>query len=377
MTPHVLFVDDDEANLIVWDAACADDFAVLTATGAEAALDLMRRHEVAVVLADQRMPRTTGIELLERIRHEFPNTIRILITAYSDLHAAIDAINRGEVRRYLRKPCEPRELKAELADALDLYRLRRRVAVMERRLVQTERVYALGLVAAGLAHELRNPISWIKESVDTARRDLAAIVHKLSQPGDRSASIVAQVREIDGGLEDAQLGVERVVDIVQGIELPTKPTADEAVELPEVLRLVLRIVRGELRRSAQVQLDTKPVPKVRGTSTKLGQVLLNLVVNALQALSSRAPTESLVTIRLDHTKDRVQLEVIDNGPGIEEDKLPHIFDPFYTTKGEAGTGLGLAISKRIAEECGGSLTARNRPEGGAIFRLELPIASDA
>jgi signal transduction histidine kinase len=372
---HVLFVDDDEANLVVWQAACADDFAVLTAQNAEAALELMRSHEVAVVLADQRMPKTTGVELLETIRREFPSTIRMLITAYSDLHAAIDAINRGEVRRYLRKPCEADELKAELADAVDLYDLSKRVAVLERRLLHTERVYALGLIAAGLAHELRNPMSWVKDNVQLARQDLTELSRKLMEPTADLRALRGSFTELDDELNDALVGIARVMDIVQGLELPTRETNDESVEITEVLRMVLRIVRGELRRTAQIEIDTRPVPRVSGTSTKLGQVVLNLLVNSLQALSHRPIEANLVTVRLYAAADEVCLEVLDNGPGIPPSDLPRIFDPFFTTKSAEGTGLGLAISRRIVEELGGAMDVENRPEGGALFRLRLPVAA--
>src|SRR5690349_6234363 len=114
MSAKVLFVDDDEANLAVSEAACGDFFEVLTASTAEAALACMRAEEVGVVIADQRMPGVTGLELLERVSVEFPDTVRILITAYGDIQAAVEAINRGRVRRYLRKPWEPDELRAEL-----------------------------------------------------------------------------------------------------------------------------------------------------------------------------------------------------------------------------------------------------------------------
>src|SRR5206468_5843155 len=107
---YVLFVDDDEDNLKVWEAACSEDFKVLTASSAEQALTLLRENEVGVILADQRMPGTTGVELLARVRTGFPETIRMLISAYSDLGTAMDAINRGNVRRYLRKPCDVQEL---------------------------------------------------------------------------------------------------------------------------------------------------------------------------------------------------------------------------------------------------------------------------
>src|SRR5262249_23043757 len=149
VTAHVLFVDDEDANLVVWQAACADEFRVLIAANAVDALELMSKHDVGVVLSDQRMPGTTGGELPQRLRVEFPAAVRILITAHSDLSAAVDAINRGNVRRYLRKPCSLSELTAEIRDALEHYELRVRVRSMERRQLVTERVYALGLVAAG------------------------------------------------------------------------------------------------------------------------------------------------------------------------------------------------------------------------------------
>src|ERR1043165_8997344 len=165
MRPYVLFVDDDESNLVVWETACSDQLAVLTANGAEKALELLHANEVGVVVADQRMPGITGIELLERVRDEFPDAVRILITAYSDLGAAIDAINRGHVRRYLRKPCALPELRAEIADAMEFYQIRLRARAVERQLLRTERVYALGLVASALGRELGRPAELIRESV--------------------------------------------------------------------------------------------------------------------------------------------------------------------------------------------------------------------
>src|ERR1051325_693470 len=158
MSPKVLFVDDDESNLLVCEAVCSDEFDVLTASSGAEALALMRTHEVAVVLSDQRMPVMSGVELLEQVRVEFPDAARVLVTAYSDVRAAIEPINRGRVRRYLKKPWEPSELKAELIDGLERYSTQRRIKEPERRLTQTQRVYALGIVAAGIGHELRNPI---------------------------------------------------------------------------------------------------------------------------------------------------------------------------------------------------------------------------
>jgi two-component system, NtrC family, sensor kinase len=370
-----LFVDDDEANLVVAEAACEGEFPVLTATGAAEALRAIQEHEVGVVVSDQRMPGTTGVELLERIRAEAPDTVRVLITAYSDLSAAIDAINRGQVRRYLRKPWEPGELKAELRDALDVYEMTRQLRDSARRLRETERVYALGIIAAGIGHELRNPIGWISNNVSLARQEIEAMKLELGGETPDIPSAIERLDEMAEGLGDAAQGVERVLDIVRGIEAPVKQSAveGEAVDLADVLVVTRRLLRSELRQVANVTLDVEAAPKVRGSRTQLSQIVLNLLVNAVQALSPGPRERTAITIRLFQTEEWGCLEVTDNGPGIAPEDLERIFHPFFTTKAHGGTGLGLAISRRIAEELGGKLEVENRPHAGALFRLRLPL----
>ena len=126
---------------------------------------------MGVLITDQRMPGTTGVDLLEKVRTRYPDTIRMLVTAYSDISAAVDAINRGHVRRFLRKPVEPATLKAELRDALDVYLTKRKLKALEFRLFETERVYALGVVVAGIGTELRNPLHRAAQNLELARED--------------------------------------------------------------------------------------------------------------------------------------------------------------------------------------------------------------
>lgn len=371
MSVKVLFVDDDEANLVVCEAACGVDFEVLTALSAEAALECMRKEEVGVIVADQRMPGTTGVELLERVRVEYPDTVRVLITAYSDIQAAIQAINRGRVRRYLRKPWEPGELKAELADALDIYAMSRKLSAMEVRLRETERVYALGIVAASIAHEMKNPMMWVTNSLSFAQAELRKLAEE-----PNAGSVKARLEEIEASLTDTRTGVDRVVDIVRGIELPMRSDAGALtpVDIAEVLRLSLRLVSGELMRCSSLELDVTCAPKVRASATKLGQVVLNLIVNAMQAISARPRSQNVISIRLRIEDAWTVLEVADNGPGISDQDIDRIFDPFFTSKVGVGTGLGLAISRRIVEEIDGSLVAGKDPRlGGACFTVRLPL----
>jgi signal transduction histidine kinase len=372
MSAKILFVDDDEANLIVFEAACGEEFSVLLASSADAAMKHMHTEEVGVIVADQRMPGTTGVELLERVRHEYPDTVRMLITAYSDIQAAIGAINRGHVRRYLRKPWEPGELKTELADALDIYAMSRKLAALEVRLRETERVYALGVVVASIAHELRNPmmlvttgLSFLESEVDRLRELPAAREFK------------ARLDEMASSIVDTRTGIDGVLDIVRGIELPTKSDPNiltDATDFAEVLRLSLRLVSSELKRSASLELDVTGAPRVHASATRLGQVVLNLIVNALQAVSTRPRGQNVISVRLRSENGSAVLEVADNGVGIAESDSHRIFDPFFTTKAGLGTGLGLAISKKIVEDLDGTLTADRDPRlGGARFTVRLPL----
>jgi C4-dicarboxylate-specific signal transduction histidine kinase len=373
MNPKVLFVDDDESNLLVCEAVCGDEFDVLTAQSGAAALEVMRAHEVAVVVSDQRMPEMSGVELLERIHLEFPDTVRLLVTAYADANAAIDAINRGRVRRYLRKPWEPGELKAEIADGLDRYLTGRRLKELERRLIQTERVYALGIVAAGIGHELRNPISWIATNLQHSLAELADVDAALAARDIALAG--SKLDEVRAALQDANTGAERVVEIVSAIQLSMvrSSSENELVALEEVARLGLRLVDGDLRRAAHVELEVVSQAVVSGARTQLCQIVVNLLVNAIHAVSRVPSTRAVIRVRIASDDRWACLEVADCGPGVPEQDRDRIFDPFFTTKPGVGTGLGLAISRKIAMELGGSLEVdRDRRLGGAVFRLSLP-----
>jgi two-component system NtrC family sensor kinase len=377
VTPKVLFVDDDESNLLVCQAVCGDEFDVLTASGGAEALALMRTHEVAVVVSDQRMPFMSGVELLEQVRREFPDATRVLVTAYADAQNAIDAINRGRVRRYLKKPWDPIELKAELMDGLERYSTQRRIKELERRLIQTERVYALGIVAAGIGHELRNPISWIATNLSHSLGELAELQRAI-ELGDAARAGV-KLDEIRAALQDASTGTERVIEIVSAIQLSmVRPASEnELVDLEEVVRLALRLVEGDLRRAAHVELIVDRNIRVSGSRTQLSQIVVNLLVNAVHAVSKTPLDRAVISVTVGADEGHATLDIADSGPGVPEQDRDRIFDPFFTTKPGVGTGLGLAISRKIALDLGGTLEVGRHPRlGGAVFRLSLP-AHDA
>jgi two-component system sensor histidine kinase/response regulator len=378
MERTILYVDDDAANLTVLQAACADEFDVITAESAEVALEIMRQHEISVLLVDQRMPGMTGVELFEATREHYPDTVRILITAYSDLTDAINAINRGQVRGYLRKPWEPEHLKATLREALEVYNTRRKVRELERRLLETERVYSLGVVAASVAHELRNPLTALLTTLDLAEMRLKSLIDGLSSGRSIPPDEVDSVKKVGDQISRAKQAVDQITEITSGIELSHRRRDEErTTDMKEVANLTLRCVRAELLKRAQIQVEIEPSPAVLGSPNKLGQVVMNLLINALQALPDRPRGQNLVSLRLRPAGDFVRLEVEDNGSGIPQDVLVKIFDPFFTTKTHGGTGLGLAISKQIIEEVQGRISVESELGRGTRFSVELPVASPA
>lgn len=365
----ILYVDDDADNLIVFEALCAEDFDVVTASSGAEALEILRSREIAVLLADQRMPEMTGVELAERAAQEHPDAVRILITAYSDLSEAIDAINRGKVRSYLRKPWDADELKAVLREALATYATRKRVRQLELHMLATERVYTLGVVTAGIAHEMKSPLRALADGIEVARERLSQAATLASEgEGAKAAELLDSLRPF----MDAQaMQTAAMQDICRGFEATSydvDPT--ETCNMKEVVQTAARLVRASQNNACPLELDCDAAPLVRGNRHRLGRVIINLLNNAFESVSESE--DPLVRLRLSaENEEDVLVTVSDNGNGIEPKDRDRIFDVFFSTKGTSGTGLGLAMSRRIVEEVGGSLSLESTSDSGSTFRLVL------
>ncbi|MGH7338161.1 MAG: response regulator, partial [Myxococcota bacterium] len=290
---RVLYVDDDEANLLVFRAAFAGELDVVTAGSGPEGLAILRRDpDAALLVTDQRMPGMSGTQLSEIVRREHPGVIRYLITAYSDLAAAIDAINLGEVHRYLRKPWDAAELRVQLREGLEVHALRARVRDLEGRMRDVERVYALGVVAASIVHELRNPLSVVIGYADLARNSLDSL------EGADPVAIDDFERILTGTFHAAT----RMAEIARAVELTTRrqPGAQRS-DLGEVVELTLKMVSNDLRHRATMTKSIEHSLIVGVSATPLSQVALNLLINAVQAL---APSLSEAAARVEITARR-------------------------------------------------------------------------
>jgi PAS domain S-box-containing protein len=236
---------------------------------------------------------------------------------------------------------------------------------MQAKLLQTDRMATIGTVAAGVAHEINNPLSYALLNLDFLTRQLPVLIVDPTQR-EQIMSTLAAVRE----------GSQRVATIVRDLRSFSRSSSDELelVDVGQILDSSINIAMSEIRGRARLVREYASVRPVRASPAWLGQVFLNLVLNAAHALAEGDPEENALRVSvLPLTEDKVMVEVADNGPGIPPAILGRVFEPFFTTKAAGvGTGLGLAICQSIVTSMGGELSVESTLVRGDIFRVVLP-----
>jgi signal transduction histidine kinase len=239
-----------------------------------------------------------------------------------------------------------------------------KLALAELQRVQTEKLATLGRLAANVMHEINSPLSYVHANVEFLRGSLS----KEWKGAERE--------ELDSVMADTFEGLRRIESIVSDLKGFSRTQTDEPTEcaLVDVVSDAARLAAVRLKHVAQLSVEVPEDLRVFATSGRLAQVVLNLLLNAGDALEQARVRQGQVWVRGSRVRGRVVLRVEDNGPGFAPAVLPHVFDAFFTTKDkDKGTGLGLAISREMTERFGGTLRAENRPEGGARMILEMPV----
>ncbi len=239
------------------------------------------------------------------------------------------------------------------------------------RLILADRLAMLGQVAAGVAHEINNPVGFVSSNLETFEKYLDKISHICRNvPEDEKRFILEDLKPL---LAESRSGLERIKKIVANLR--TFATADvkdtvEPADLHRILEGALSIAWNEIKYKAEVQKDYGPLPVVRVHTQQIGQVFINLLVNAAQAIAEKGT----IFVRTAQENGFALVEIRDDGPGLSEDARKHLFEPFFTTK-EAGrgTGLGLSISDEIIKKHGGRIEVKSEPGQGACFRIYLPL----
>lgn len=237
-------------------------------------------------------------------------------------------------------------------------------AALHAQLLRSDRLAALGTLAATIAHEINNPLSFVLSNLEVLEDRV------------RGTNVDTEVR---ASLDEAREGVRRVATIVRDLRSMTHPGPNvqrKHVSVNATLETALRICEGEARNRAAIVRDfDRQLPQVVADGAQLGQVFLNLLVNAIQAIAPGDPSTNRITVRTRHDAEMVEIEICDTGPGIDPRHVERLFEPFVTTKdvGE-GTGLGLYVCRSIVDGLQGSIHLAPLEGRGTRARVQLPIA---
>jgi signal transduction histidine kinase len=379
---RVLIVEDED---LIRDAMGplleGDGYEVFFAeNGRDALTKLYTESLPDIILLDLRMPVMNGWEF-RTIQKGDPKLARIPVVAVSadgsEQAAAISA------HAYLRKPIDGAKLLITIQSVLT-----EKERQMSQRTDETERLASLGRLAAGVAHEINNPLAFVILNV---AESIARLRSSMDAPGalmgasqaDSELKIKTRLADITDMLEDCQIGSERIRETVSNLQRLSRAEDDHRgpIDVRKLIEQSVSMVWNQIRHHARLVKSFGTVPSITGNGAALGQVFLNLLVNAVQAIPEGAADKNEIRIstqvEVNENGPELVVEISDSGKGIAPENASRVFEPFFTTKAVGqGTGLGLSISRQTVQDHGGRLTFKSGPGRGTTFRIVLPIITE-
>lgn len=377
LTKGVLIVDDDPLNLVVLAPILEKDYVVFQAESGQEALGIAKTKDLDIIIADQRMPGMTGVELLEAVNKEKPDIAGIVLTAYTDAPAIIAAINRARAFRFLTKPFEPQDILLACADASTFVYQRRAIRrlvqilaqrnealekalnelkAMQERMLHMERLSTIGKMSSGVTHDMRNFLS-----------GLVYLEYELCSKPEIGDDVKDTVRVCLAGLKNLTSTLEAMGQFArQG----TMEISEKLFDPRDIINEALKVMRPDAslrKRALEVKMDQN-LPSIVGDKQKLVQVMVNLIRNAVQATKEG---ERICVCARGGSDGEVVLSVEDEGQGVPVELRERLFEPFVSGKGERGMGMGLYMAKLIVESHKGQI--RYAPGEGKGSRFEIVL----
>ena len=348
------------------------NYEVTVVATAEEALQAHVKRPFQLMLVDWTLPGMSGLDLCRTVRSraDGEDVVLLVITGRNrpeDLNAVLDA----GASDYLSKPVDPEILGTRLLIAEraieDTTRRAAERQDMESRLAFAGRMASVGTLAAGVAHELNNPLMYVLSNLHLTREEI------------ESCDEAPWLEHARQQLDEAIHGAVRMQNIVRDLKTFSRVDDEQRgdVDLQSVLESSINICWNEIRHRATLNRDFTKTPPVDANESRLGQVFLNLLINAAQAMPERGLSANRITVRT-YTDEEgwAVIEVIDNGTGIEPDRMNRVFEPFFTTKNVSeGTGLGLSICRSIIRDAGGTIEAQSELDRGTTFVVRLPAST--
>jgi signal transduction histidine kinase len=379
--PHIVVVDDELRSLELLQRTLRPLGNVQAFGDAESAWRSIANAPPVLVISDQRMPGTTGAQLLTRVAELALPIGRILLTGYSDLAATVEAINRGRVHAYIEKPWSPEQLLASARTVLEnthLERTNRRLLAelveknsmlegtlrslneAQGQVLRGERLAAIGRLIAMVVHDFRSPLTIVRSAV----AELKERADELSREERAELATTA--------LDETQRMMRMCSHLLDSVRPSENGGARERVGLDDWLLDVVASVAesaGQAGVTVETQLDAPVELELDGD--RMRRAVLNLLQNAIEAM----PDGGTLTVSTQREEGVVLLRIQDTGAGIPEELAGRLFEPFATSGKRGGSGLGLAVVKKVVDDHGGTVTAGKAEGGGACFDVRLPLTA--
>jgi len=367
----IVYVDDEEMSLKYFSRAFGDTYRIYTATSARDGLKIIqeRGHEIGILMTDQRMPGEKGVWLLEQTRQMHPQILRILITAFTDMDAAIAAINNGSIYKYVSKPWDRTRLELELKQAMDFFLvqqereelLKERSAVLRERMI-ANRIGSLGLVAAGLSQHIRNSMVAVKTFLDLVEEQGPA--NSLHDP-DMVRNVRSDIGNVVSLLTDLRLVSANHEDASFPDEIRLQPA------LAEMLTALQPAFAA--RRISVENLIPETLPALRVDQPKFKRLLELLFKDELAMLPAGSRITLTAAAATVNGQPALALTLTDNGPALPQDTLNLVLDPFATRGKPSEYGINLMICLFIVHHHGGTIEVASAADSGNVFTLRLPL----
>lgn len=381
--PKLLIADDEPDMLRFLRTQLSESFEIMEAVDGHQTVEKAAQFLPDVILSDMMMPEKDGLQVCRELRQRTSTRSIpvVLLTARADEKTKIDCLIAG-ASDFLAKPFSLTELTVRLKNLSDSHVYQRELQMQKQRLeaaleqiketesllVRNEKLASLGRLSAGLIHEINNPLNYAKQALFVLR-DTSTKLPESERP------------DFNETLGDIENGVDRVARIISDLRGFSRNTSQISgnFNLAQAVETTLRFFSHAFKDGVDVKTELPPYLEALGDQNQIIQVLINLIQNALDAMSGKEypegvnPSLHLWTVEFD---GMVALHVRDNGPGIPESISNNIFDPFFTTKDVgAGMGLGLSICHQIIAEHGGRILMESTPGEFCEFTLEFPISA--
>ncbi|MBX7150279.1 response regulator [bacterium] len=374
LSRSILIVDDEEKVIDVLKKTFEDDYTVYTSRGGIEGLSQLREHSVQVIITDERMPKMSGMQFLKEAQTINPRTVNIILTAYTDITVAIDAINSGNVYRYIIKPWDTEELRLTVRQAFELYYLQTEnksltdellqknkmleskiieLKTAQEKLLRTEKFMTIGQLTASIGHELKNPLSRIKSS--------AAVLQ--SEINEASDEVRELLRIIDNEVMISTKIINDLLDFSRERQAILNKT-----NLDKVIDQTLQ--RLKIPSYITIEKNTgSDIPDLFLDEGQIQQILVNVLLNAIQAMDENG---GKLYIRTSVNADKVQLSIKDTGCGMNAEQIKKIFEPLYTTKPK-GIGLGMSVVKMLLDKHNAEIKVESRENIGTTVTILFPM----